>query len=226
MIPKPILPSSPMPLNISKINQPTKTQPLANFSPSFSNPPLNRTLDNRPSDPYSKRCNDRKVEGLLNKVRLENQQAQPTATCQSQNEWKGGWQELADFFVSFGFTINQNGETRLATRVHHSQVDKSEQWCDLPLSQIVDWILRQANIAPAIAAPSHPPLELPAALSRQLSEQQPPSQPVTQLQLPSSASASTRHFPVSASPVFPHTNQPNQPTYNIFLLVFYAVVGI
>jgi hypothetical protein len=56
------------------------------------------------------------------------------------------WRELADFFVSFGYTLDEEGRERLETKVIHYQVDQSDQWEGVATSQLLNWMLRQANL--------------------------------------------------------------------------------
>lgn len=56
------------------------------------------------------------------------------------------WHELADFFVSFGYTITQSGVKLLQTQVHHSQNDESEKWDGIESKQLVDWMISHAHL--------------------------------------------------------------------------------
>lgn len=58
-----------------------------------------------------------------------------------------GWRELADFFISFGFAIDPEGEERLQTKAHHSQADKPVQWDGIVTDQLSSWMLSQANLS-------------------------------------------------------------------------------
>jgi hypothetical protein len=58
------------------------------------------------------------------------------------------WCELGDFFVSFGFTVDETGKKRFQTRVHHSQADRSAQWSGLAIGQLLTWMLHQTNLLP------------------------------------------------------------------------------
>jgi hypothetical protein len=60
---------------------------------------------------------------------------------------QSNWRELADFFVSFGFCANQDGEEDLCTRVYHSQLDESAQWPGIALDQLLNWLLQQAGLS-------------------------------------------------------------------------------
>lgn len=57
------------------------------------------------------------------------------------------WQELADFFVSFGFAVDKEGEKRLETRVHHSQADKPKAWDGIVTGELINWMLNQASLS-------------------------------------------------------------------------------
>ncbi len=58
-----------------------------------------------------------------------------------------GWRELADFFISFGFAIDPEGEERLQTKAHYSQADKPAQWDGIVTDQLISWMLSQANLS-------------------------------------------------------------------------------
>ena len=77
---------------------------------------------------------------------IERMEGGATEKDKGSNPGQQKWHELADFFVSFGFTVNQAGEEQLHTRVHHSQADKSEQWPGLAINQLLNWMLHQANL--------------------------------------------------------------------------------
>jgi hypothetical protein len=68
------------------------------------------------------------------------------------------WREIADFFVSFGHEIDQQGELRLITRVHHSQADQFIQWEGVASEQLITWMLAQAKLS--AIGPADVPLEL------------------------------------------------------------------
>ncbi len=57
------------------------------------------------------------------------------------------WREVADFFVSFGFAIDQKGEEHLQTRAHHSQIEKSAHWAGIATQDLIDWMLAQAKLS-------------------------------------------------------------------------------
>jgi hypothetical protein len=62
------------------------------------------------------------------------------------------WRELADFFVSFGYTTRPDGTEQLQTKIHHSQADRLEQWDGISAQRLIEWMLTQANL-PVPAAP-------------------------------------------------------------------------
>lgn len=57
-----------------------------------------------------------------------------------------GWREIADFFVSFGFAVDPEGEERLRTKAHHSQADEDGEWEGVVTEELVNWMLRQASL--------------------------------------------------------------------------------
>lgn len=61
------------------------------------------------------------------------------------------WQELADFFVSFGHAVDPDGNKKLQTKVHHSQADQLMQWDGIAVEELVDWILDQAKLSESSA---------------------------------------------------------------------------
>ncbi len=61
----------------------------------------------------------------------------------------GGWREIADFFVSFGYSTDPSGQEKLMTRVHHSQADKSMQWNGVSTDQLIDWLLKEVGMPAA-----------------------------------------------------------------------------
>ena len=58
----------------------------------------------------------------------------------------GSWREVADFFVSFGYTINSEGNEQLQTKVHHSQADQLHQWDGIAVDELIHWMLNRANL--------------------------------------------------------------------------------
>jgi len=65
---------------------------------------------------------------------------------QSHPAHRETWRELADFFISFGYAIDDQGEEHLQTKVHHSQADKLQQWDGIASDQLIAWMLKQANL--------------------------------------------------------------------------------
>lgn len=61
-----------------------------------------------------------------------------------------GWQELADFFVSFGLAMAQDQTPHLQTRIYYSQADRSAQWEGLASSRMVNWMLHE--LGPSLRA--------------------------------------------------------------------------
>jgi len=87
------------------------------------------------------------------------------------------WKELADFFVSFGYTTDQEGKERLQTRVHHSQAGYFNQWDGIATRELISWMLRQANLAEVLETKAGDPQPVkPGRL-------QPGPQPATLLEL-------------------------------------------
>lgn len=56
------------------------------------------------------------------------------------------WREIADFFVSFGYEVGDDGEKHLKTRVHHSQEDQPMQWDGIASEELLEWMLNKANL--------------------------------------------------------------------------------
>jgi len=79
---------------------------------------------------------------------------------QEEHDWtekrpptaRGSWLEIADFFVSFGFEVDEEGEEHLKTRAHHSQADQLMQWDGVASEDLVNWLLDRANLS--VPAPS------------------------------------------------------------------------
>ena len=73
----------------------------------------------------------------------------PSPSVEDRNTEKpprDSWRELADYFVSFGYTIGLEGEERLQTKAHHSQKDTLEQWDGVATEQLLKWMLNQADL--------------------------------------------------------------------------------
>lgn len=156
----------------------------------------------------------------------------PQATIEPDREQQGRhrWCELGDFFVSFGFAIDETGRKRLQTRVHHSQADQSAQWSGLAIGQLLTWMLRQTNLLlPATGMPGPgpkpdsvqalpAPVMTPGPIGSQTINQpsQKSSQPLTIQPLP--------HRPVQ--PARPQRT-PSSPVSLInFLMILYAVARV
>lgn len=58
----------------------------------------------------------------------------------------GSWREVADFFVSFGYAIDSEGNEQLQTKVHHSQADQLHQWDGIAVDELIQWMLNRANL--------------------------------------------------------------------------------
>lgn len=56
------------------------------------------------------------------------------------------WYELSDYFVSFGYAINQSAEKTLQTRIEHSQSGNSVKWNGIAGAELLNWMLKQAGI--------------------------------------------------------------------------------
>ncbi len=83
----------------------------------------------------------------------ENDAAQEAArTNPSQRET---WRELADFFISFGYAIDDQGNEVLQTKAHHSQADKLQQWDGAAANELLAWILKQADLPEAPQSRRH-----------------------------------------------------------------------
>lgn len=61
------------------------------------------------------------------------------------------WREVADFFVSFGYRQNKSREERLTTRAYHSQEDRSNSWDGVAAEELIQWMVRQAQLPEAAA---------------------------------------------------------------------------
>lgn len=87
------------------------------------------------------------------------------------------WKEVADFFVSFGYTIDPEGEERIQTRVHHSQAGHFNQWEGIATKELLGWMLDQANLAGEASS------EMEAAQPAQQVPSQPEAGPASFLEL-------------------------------------------
>jgi len=63
---------------------------------------------------------------------------------QYERHWEN-WEELADFFVSFGYEITKSGEKNLETRVINYERDEKQQWQDVATDQLLEWIVSRSN---------------------------------------------------------------------------------
>jgi hypothetical protein len=63
---------------------------------------------------------------------------------QYERHWEN-WEELADFFVSFGYKITKSGEKILETRVINYERDEKQQWQDVATDQLLEWIISRSN---------------------------------------------------------------------------------
>lgn len=126
------------------------------------------------------------------------------------------WRELADFFVSFGFTVDQQGQQRLCTRVHHSQDDISAQWPGLAIHSLLKWTLDQVNLS--IFTESEVRHQTRASLNRS-GQLIPPSSnhPTSQLLTRPGSHLLTR--PSSQPPKLPTSQPPNPLTNNFFFML-------
>lgn len=97
--------------------------------------------------------------------RLPNQSQQQRNEPDSNQTSRSHWRELADFFVSFGFCTDQDGEERLYTRVYHSQLDQSAQWPGIALDQLFNWLLQQAGLSLPARLETQAATALPAQVS-------------------------------------------------------------
>ncbi len=59
---------------------------------------------------------------------------------------QGTWRELADFYVSFGYSTDSQGAEHLKTRVRHSQANNLNQWEGIATDELIQWMLKQANL--------------------------------------------------------------------------------
>jgi hypothetical protein len=157
--------------------------------------------------------------------------APPQATIEPElgQQRRHRWCELGDFFVSFGFTIDETGKKRFQTRVHHSQADQSAQWSGLAIRQLLTWMLRQTNLLlPAEGKPSSGPepdsvQALPAPVmtsgpigSQTINPAPQKSKPLTSQPLP--------HRPMQ--PVRWHRTQSSPVSFINFLMILYAVARL
>jgi hypothetical protein len=68
------------------------------------------------------------------------------------------WREIADFFVSFGYEVQADGQEHLKTRAHHSQEDQLMEWEGLELEDLAAWMLERVELKPSqeVGEAAHP----------------------------------------------------------------------
>jgi len=62
-----------------------------------------------------------------------------------EKHWTKDWAELANFFVSVGYEISRSGDKKLQTRVIHYEGEKEDKLDGVATTQLVEWMLNQAN---------------------------------------------------------------------------------
>lgn len=150
------------------------------------------------------------------------------ATIEPDRDQQGcrRWCELGDFFVSFGFAIDETGKKRFQTRVHHSQADQSAQWPGLAIGQLLTWMLRQTNLllpAEDTVAPSDRVQSLPApAMTSGPAE----SQIINPSPQKSSQTFSIQSLPHKPKPIQCQRTQLSSASFVNFLMILYAVVRL
>lgn len=112
-----------------------------------------------------------KLETIVNKARDFSQQRQKQERAQTMSEaastgrkkkqyerhWEN-WEELADFFVSFGYEITKSGDKILQTRVINYGRDEKQQWQDVATDQLLEWIISRSNTPLAAEGQSETPV--------------------------------------------------------------------
>ncbi len=193
----------------------------------------------RPNVPHFQPAADKTIEPM---------EGGATEKNKGSNPGQQSWRELADFFVSFGFTVNQAGEEQLHTRVHHSQADKSEQWPGLAINQLLNWMLHQANLSPPtksetqFGAKTPPNLPTLRPVSKKTSILEHSTSYVARAKLPAPAPASPRPTRLQAESSLPlpgpivnnlagHPSNylpPQLSAYSLnnFILILHAVAGL
>ena len=63
---------------------------------------------------------------------------------QFERHWND-WDEMANFFVSFGFEITKEGEKRLQTRTIHYESVQEKKWEKIAATELLEWMLAQAK---------------------------------------------------------------------------------
>ena len=158
--------------------------------------------------------------------------APPRSMIEPDREQQGRhrWCELGDFFVSFGFTIDETGKKYFQTRVHHSQADQPAQWSGLAIGQLLIWMLRQINLllpvegkpASEVTPDTVQALPAPVVTSGPIGSQtinlppQKSSQPLSVQPLPHRPMQPARHQRTQSSPV----------SFINFLMILYAVARL
>lgn len=118
------------------------------------------------SDPLAPSGEGHPLEEALPEVRQPERAALADDSDPCRQPSRPGWQELADFFVSFGEEVAASGEHTLKTRVHFSQADRDMAWNGIvDGEELVRWMISQAGL---------PPAEAPAAQPAALPEQEKP----------------------------------------------------
>lgn len=56
------------------------------------------------------------------------------------------WRELADFFVSFGYSIDPDGQEQLQTKILHDQGNCDEKWDGISIQKLIHWMISQADL--------------------------------------------------------------------------------
>lgn len=108
------------------------------------------------------------ARSLMNKTKKKPEEAQEKPSHRET------WRELADFFISFGYSIDDQGREHLQTKVHHSQADKLYEWDGIASDQLIAWILKQANLPePAPAEGQLTKAPLPSSQSLQMGDNKP-----------------------------------------------------
>jgi hypothetical protein len=140
------------------------------------------------------------------------------------------WRELGDFFVSFGFVIDETGKKHFQTRVHHSQADRSAQWSGLAIGQLLTWMLRQTNLlspAEGKVTPGSKP-DRTQALSAPVMTSGPIGSQTINLS-PQESSQPLPLQPLLHRPIQPtHHQRPQSSSFSFinFLMILYAVARL
>ncbi len=89
-------------------------------------------------------------------IKTDQASAPDESTNGEMEDQPGKWHELADFIVSFGYLVEQDGEERLQTRVYHSPIGTSRHWDGIQLQLMNDWMVSQADL-PLLEKPTSRP---------------------------------------------------------------------